>query len=137
MIAKAIATTPVPKREATGFARKAEEFFGVMNVCVEDGEWNSVVLMGVHACISMCDAICVYKKGERSKSSNHHDAIHLLEQALPAHDDVGRNIRRLQEVISKKHAVEYDPRNFSEKEARVFAEKIGRFFDWARTHLVA
>lgn len=131
---KSISTTQVSKNEYIDYLEKGRQFFSAMSMCLEDKEWDAVLLNGTHAVISTNDALCVYKLGKRSSSKIHQDAMTLLEKACPG-EEGKKNSRRLSEILNLKHQVEYEPKRFTEKEARDFVVKVERFVSWAKSQL--
>lgn len=127
---KKISTTAVPKEHCRDYAGKAQQGFRVMQWCLQDREWDSVLLNGVHASINLSDAISVFQIGQRSTGKDHRDAISLLTQALPNNKMIKKNAARLLEILDCKNEVEYEPRRFKEKEAYTFVKKVERFFEW-------
>lgn len=133
-MAKQIPTRPVAKSEYKNYRDKGVQFFHVMQICLEDGEWDAALLNGVHACISFNDAITTWHLGKTSSGKSHQDSIHLLSQAISSADGK-RNSTRLAEIINFKNLVEYEPRRFTETDARNFEKKVERFVEWVRTQL--
>lgn len=127
-------TTTVPKNAYKSFAEKADQFFNVMNICLNDREWDAVLLNGVHAAIAINDALCIFLLGLRSTSKMHQDSVRLLIQAVPTHEGK-KNAVRLAEILNIKHKVEYESRRFIENEARRFAVQVDRFKSWAEKQL--
>lgn len=129
-----IKTTPVSKSDYKLFQEKATQFFNVMNLCLNDREWDAVLLNGVHAAITINDALCVFLLGLKSTSKMHQDAVKLLIQAVPSNEGK-KNANRLAEILNLKHLVEYEPRRFTENEARRFSEQVDRFKSWVENQL--
>ena len=127
-------TTMVPKSDYKSFQEKANQFFNVMNMCLNDREWDAVLLNGVHSAITINDALCVFRLGLRSTSKMHQDSVRLLIQADPTPDGK-KNANRLAEILNSKHQVEYEPRRFTENEARRFAGQVDRFKIWVEKQL--
>lgn len=134
MVAQKIRTTHLPKHNYGDFKKKAEEFFNVMFICLEDGQWDAAVLTGVHAAISMTDAVLVNKKEIKSISPRHEDAVDLLKQELTSKELDGQN-NRLSRILNFKNLVSYQPIILSEKEAREFAKNVEHYFEWAKKML--
>lgn len=131
---KKIKTTEVSKSDYKNYRGKGLELFSVMRMCLEDRQWDAVLVNGIHSVISLNDALCVFKLGKRSTSQSHQDAAILLGQACP--EEEGRkNTRRLSEILNEKNEIEYLPKRFTEKEARSFSTKIERFVNWAEKQL--
>lgn len=131
MVAKKIQTANVPKTHYSEYLGKGRQFHGVMLASLEDREWDSVLLLGVHAAISATDALLVFHAGRRSISQDHQDVVPLLVQSLPDRQDVRQNANRLSQLLNEKHSVEYEPKRFTEKEALEFAKKVERYLEWA------
>lgn len=135
MAAKKIQTTNVPKTHYSSYLGKARQFLGVMLTSLEDREWDSVLLLGVHAVISATDALLIFHAGRRSISQSHQDVVSLLVQSLPDREDVRQNANRLSQLLNQKHVVEYEPRRFTEKEALEFSKKVERYVEWVLKQL--
>ncbi len=132
---KQISTKSIQKNEYKNYQDKGKQFFDVMLICLQDGEWDAVLLNGIHACISFNDAITTLYLGKRSSGKAHQDCAHLLLQALSS-TEAKRNADRLIEIINLKNLVEYEPRRFTQDAAHDFAKKVERFTSWAQTVLV-
>ncbi|MDP2600328.1 MAG: hypothetical protein Q8P84_06305 [Deltaproteobacteria bacterium] len=131
---KQVPTKNVQKSEYKDYQSKGKQFFDVMLVCLQDEEWDAVLLNGIHACISFNDAITTLYLGKRSAGKSHQDCAHLLLQAL-ASPEAKRNADRLIEIINLKNLVEYEPRRFTQTAAHDFSKKVERFVHWAQTLL--
>lgn len=134
-MAQEIKTTNLPQTEHSSYKAKARQFFNVMKMCLADKEWDAVLLNGVHAAISMNDALCIFLSGKRSISKMHQDAVKLLMQVSPHSEESKKNAHRLADILNLKHHVEYEPRRFAEKEARDFSNKVERFFSWVEKQI--
>ena len=135
MAAKKRDTVDIPKSEYKNYREKGLEFFNVMKSCLQDEDWDAVVLNGVHASISLSDALTVFRLGKRSSSQLHLDASGLLSQAVE-HDSEGRrNADRLAQILNWKHGAEYEPKRATEREAHDFAKIVERFVEWVRMKL--
>ncbi len=130
-----IITKNVSRENYRSYRGKALQFYGVMNICLQDREWDAVLLNGVHASISMCDALTVFHAGKHSKSAHHRDAALLLAESIPSDKNINKNVQRLCEIIDEKNLIEYQPKRFQEQEAFSFALKVERFFEWAKALL--
>ncbi len=135
MSPKQIVARTVPKTHYRDYLEKAKQFYGTMMTCLQDREWDAILLLGVHAAISVTDALIVFHSEKRSTSKSHQDAVTLLIQTLPSDPDVKQNATRLSQIINEKHKVEYEPKRFSEKEALEFVKKVERYLQWAQTKL--
>lgn len=135
MAAKVVNTRAVPKNEFAEYRDKGLQFYTVMKLCLEDREWDAVFLMGVHATISMSDAITVCRSGQRSTGESHREAATLLEEATGHSTEGAKYAARFLEIIRKKHEVAYEPRRFTEREAAEFAKQVERFVEWVKKQL--
>lgn len=134
-MAKQTNTTEVLKREYRSYRDKSMQFFGVMKTCLQDNEWDAVLLNGVHATISMADSITVFLLGKRSIGKSHHDSTLLLNQAVSASPEGRRNADRVAQILNYKHTAEYESQRSTEREANDFAKIVERFIDWGQKQL--
>ena len=101
-------------------ARLADEFSDDLG---EESAANVITSMAVLAGIAAADAICGKALGVRSKSSNHSDAVSLLNRA---HDGVSV-ANQLRALIDVKSAAAYEPQMVTKKrsaEALKHAERL-------------
>lgn len=132
---KNLKTTTVSRTEYLNYLGKAKQFYSTMLTCLQDHEWDTILLLGVHAAISITDALLIFQVGQRSISKAHQDVIYLLLQSLPDKEDVRQNSNRLSQILNEKHSIEYESRRFTEKEARDFVKKVERYFVWVEQQL--
>jgi len=137
MAATQIKTAPESTTAHVNFRGKAQQFYGSMMFCYQDQEWDSVFLLGVHAAISMTDALCVLKLQKRSISSSHQDAVRLLMECFSKDAEARKNTDRLAQIINQKHLAEYEAKRFTQKDASEFIKKVERFMAWAKNKLPA
>lgn len=135
MAPKKINTADVSKGDYRDYRSKGLEFFGVMKICLQDREWDAVLLNGVHAAISLSDAVTVFKLGKRSTGRSHQDAMILLSQAVAQNEEDRKNAGRLGDILNYKHTAEYESRRSTEREAHDFAKLVERFIGWAQKRL--
>ncbi|MBI4224385.1 MAG: hypothetical protein HY609_05580 [Deltaproteobacteria bacterium] len=48
-----------------------------------------------------------------------------------------KNANRLSQVLNERHLVEYEPRQFTQREAFDFAQRVERFMSWIASQLPA
>lgn len=132
MSPKKINAADVSKSDYRDYRSKGMQFFNVMKICLQDEEWDAVLLNGVHAAISLSDAVTVFKLGKRATGRSHQDATILLNQAVSQDDEGRKNSGRLGEILNYKHVAEYEPRRSTQREAHDFAKLVERFIDWAQ-----
>lgn len=135
MAPRKINTVDVPKPEYKNYREKGTQFFNVMKTCLQDRDWDAVLLNGVHASISLSDALTVFYLGKRSSGQSHQDAAILLSQAMDQNEEGRRYSDRLAQILNWKHAAEYESKRASEREAHDFAKIVERFIEWARKKL--
>lgn len=123
----------LPEGKARVYLRKAQEFARAMDAAVARRDWNAVGLNAVHAVISAVDAVTTSRLGQRSRSTEHLDAVGLLERTgIPdAHERASQALK----VLEQKNLVEYEAREFEEEEAQSAALRARRFLAWAESQL--
>ena len=87
---------------------------------------------GVHCAISATDAVMGIKAKLRSAGESHYEAIELLNLHIK-HENVGAQSARLTRILGQKSLVEYDSREFTEREASDITKDVGRYLDWVKT----
>ena len=127
---KAKFTKPVQREKSSNYKNIAQQFYDTMQDSLINRRFNSVGLNGIHACISLTDAILAKYKGIRSTDSNHIMSADLLGQVFQ-NEEGKKYKRRLEEILRLKNVVSYEGREFSESEANKIALSVDRFFSWA------
>jgi HEPN domain-containing protein len=114
------------------YLAKAEEFLrsGLENATSR--RWNAAALSAIHAGIAAADAVLVFERGLRSTAKRHEDVLDLL--AGPG-TDRSAALTHLRRILSRKNAVEYESRLFSQREAEEIMQHAERFLGWARTRV--
>lgn len=135
MAAHKIQTATLPRHHYKDYRQKASEFLKVMLICLNDGQWDAAVLNGVHAAISVTDALLVFRGGVRSVSQKHDDVVILLRQNISSKELNGHDAR-LSRILNFKSLVSYQPVVMNESKARQFAKDVERYFEWASKLLV-
>ena len=135
MAPKKLSTAEVPKGEYKNYREKGKQFAGVMKNCLQQEDWDAVILNGVHASICLADAVTVFLIGKRSTGKSHQDAAFLLSQAAGQDEEGRRQADRLAQILNWKHEAEYEPTRASQNEARDFEKIVTRFMQWAATRL--
>lgn len=123
-------TRPVGRSGAAGYLRKAGEFLESTRQALGAGRWNAAGLNAVHCAISACDAVLVYYTQERSASSDHEAAVHLLA-SLTKVPEARQKAEALRKVLHQKHMVEYEDRAVTAHEAAELAKLAERLHQWA------
>ena len=128
---KAKFTKPVDREKASSYKAIAEQFYETMQDALIAGRWNAVGLNGIHASISLTDAILAKYKGIRSTDSNHIMSADLLGQVFQ-NEEGKKYKRRLEEILRLKNLVSYEGRTFTESEATKMVQSVARFFSWGK-----
>lgn len=131
MTPKEINSKKVSRERNTIYWGKAMEFFESMVDAVRKQNWNAAGLAGVHCCISATDALLVKHAGVRSSSGSHQDVVGLL-QAKIRDADVGKQAKRLAEILTQKNLIEYIDKSYTEKDALPLKMSVERYMDWVR-----
>lgn len=118
---------------AYAYLKKAEDNYAAMVTALADNNYNAVGTLAMQCVISSADAICVYKKGERSISQDHKDICSLIEAiALKDARDKSAGLRR---IIAKKNTIQYECRSVYEAEAHDLAKAAKRMFEWVSINI--
>lgn len=134
MAAKKIKSGSIASENYINYLHKAQEFYDTMQTARAHKNWNAVGLNAVHCAISANDALLVYKKGIRSTSESHYEAIELLRVHIE-HPQIDNMTNHLRKIIAKKNLIEYEARDIRESEAEEIIKHTERFFTWVRSLL--
>lgn len=126
-------TEVVPKGRYLVYVERSNEFERQMIRAADEGAWNSVGLLGVHSVISACDALTVQRTGQRWSGPDHAGVLGVVGALHLA--DADRMLRQLSRVLEAKNRVEYESREFTEKEAETVRQSVTRVNAWVRSHL--
>ncbi len=128
MNAKPIKSIYAPQSAYKNFQHKAGDFYQVMKLSSDSELWNGVGLNAVHCVISLSDALTVYFLSKRFSGDDHKHASELLAQ-IPS-DSAKQYVTAFDKIISKKHMVAYEEREFRQSEALEIIKQTERFFNW-------
>ena len=129
MVAKKIKTKAMERGEYSTYLKKATEFYDIMLQAKEMGRWNAVGLNAVHCAISSSDAMLVFYAGLRSISDDHLLVIDLLSNSVGL-PEVKSKCETLRKILAKKSIIEYENRDFTQKEALEILKLTERFYTW-------
>jgi len=129
VLAKRIKTKVVERSEYRTYLKKATEFYEISYKAQEMGKWNAVGLNAVHCAISSSDALLVFYAGIRSTSEQHLAVVDLLSSSLKF-PDVKSKCETLRKILVKKSIIEYEDRDFTQKEAQEILKLTERFYTW-------
>ncbi|MGD0588138.1 MAG: hypothetical protein ABSA63_05020 [Thermoplasmata archaeon] len=118
------------KNRAPVYLRGAEEFAQQMDVAASSRAWNAVGLLGVHSVISSCDGLTVGLAGQRWSGQDHAGIRGMVQSLKLPHSEVA--LRHIGDVLDQKNQVEYEARDFSEKEAEEVRKKARRILIWVK-----
>ena len=129
MTPKNIKSKPTERSKYQIYLKKAKEFHQIMLESQKQQQWNAAGLNAVHCAISCCDAIIIYYAGIRSIAQDHYSAIDLLFQSVNL-PETSSKCNTLREILSDKNIIEYEDRDFTQKEALEILKLTERFYDW-------
>jgi hypothetical protein len=126
-------TEVLPKARYTVYFARAREFARQMDRAAADRAWNSVGLLGVHSVISACDALTVQRAGQRWSGQDHSGVIGMVNSLQLARSEAA--VRQIAHVLDKKNRVEYEAREFTEREASEIRQLATRVLAWISSQL--
>lgn len=129
MSPRKIKTRTLDRALFTVYRKRSQALYAGMQWAVTQRNWETAALTAIHCAISLGDALTVYAAGSRSRGDSHLDLVALLETSV-THPELGMQAQRLGRILSRKNAVEYEERLFSEKETRALVRDVERFFAW-------
>ena len=103
--------------------------------CLKNEDWNAATICAIHACISACDAMCIYFLGKRHAGENHNDAVRLFKTIRIQDGNLSKNANRLNRIIRIKNMAEYEERLVFKSEAEKLVKDMERFFSYVRKEL--
>jgi len=125
-------TRSTERSEYTIYLKKAKEFYQTMYQAEKAENWNAVGLNGVHATISLIDAILVRHSGVRSSEEDHMVVVDLLTSSIGNKiKDIVQKSQTAKRIIAKKNTVAYENRDFIKSEALDMIKQVQRFYQWA------
>jgi len=134
MSARKINTKGIQRSEYKTYLKKAGEFYDTMLQAEERKKGNAVGLNAVHCAISSADAMLVFYAGIRSISTDHRSVIDLLSSSVNL-PEVKSKCGTLRKILAKKNIIEYENRDFTQKEALEILKLTERFYAWVVSRL--
>ena len=134
MVAKKIKTKVMERSEYKIYLKKTNEFYDTMLQAKDSGKWNAVGLNAVHCAISSSDAMLVFYAGIRSTSDDHLSVIDLLSNSVRL-PEVKSKCETLRKILVKKSIIEYENRDFTQKEALEILKLTERFYTWVGSNI--
>lgn len=128
-------TRSVERFHAKDYLKRADECRNAMNRAFESGDWNACVINAIHCAISAADALCISKKGIRSASERHQDAIFLFLSIDQDSEEIKKNANHLSSLLSIKTDAEYGERPLSRNDAEQAKKHAERIFEFVKAKL--
>lgn len=126
-------TAVLPKARYVVYLARAREFARQMDRAATERAWNSVGLLGVHCVISACDALTVQRAGQRWSGQDHAGVIGMVRSLPLSKSEVV--VRQIARVLDQKNRVEYEAREFTEREATEIRQWSTRVLRWIVSQL--
>lgn len=133
MSAKSLSAVTVNQSEYKSHLNKSIDFLKGMELLEDQGLWHSTGLNAVHCVISLSDALTVYHLSKRFSGDDHRQASELLSQIQV--EEIKQYTNTFSRIISKKHMIAYEEREFRQSEAKEIAKQTERFFHWGLNQL--
>jgi HEPN domain-containing protein len=130
-----IRTREVARNLYTNYLKRSDECLKAAESSLLKGDWNAAAICAIHACISACDALCIYFLGRRNSGANHNDAVLLLEMIKIGNQELAINANRLRKVLSVKNMAEYEERLVRRSEVEKMMKDTERFLAFAISRL--
>lgn len=127
-------TRDVSKSFYQNYLKKADECLHAAKNSFSSQEWNSATICAIHACISGCDAMCVYFLGKRNAGDNHNDTV-ILFKTVKNDESINSNANRISRVLRIKNMAEYEERLVYRSEAEKVLKDCERFLEFVKKSL--
>ena len=121
----------IERSKASDYKKVAQNFFDGASLAREFEYWNAAGVLVVHAAIAWSDAIAIKLGGVKSRGTDHHDTIALLEELVAGDDDNKKAMQHLRRIIDHKNAVSYSGEIYERADIEQLWKLISRFRDWA------
>ncbi|MFH1548860.1 MAG: HEPN domain-containing protein [Candidatus Omnitrophota bacterium] len=118
---------------ALDYLKKATDNYEQMLLAIGKDNFNASATLALQCVISSADAVCVFEKGVRSISPNHLDVCDLVG-SLPIKGAKEKSTL-LRKIIAKKNLIQYERRNFYQKEALEVVKIATRFYQWVNEQI--
>jgi hypothetical protein len=126
-MAKKTKRATVDRADAGDYAAAGDQFFQAAELARQFEYWNAAGLLFVHAAIALADAVAIARRGQKSTSENHMDALALLEEASENVKGRDEAIGHLRRIIDEKNRVAYTGVSFRRVDLEKMAVHAGRF----------
>ncbi|MHB8731876.1 MAG: HEPN domain-containing protein [bacterium] len=128
-----VRTRSVARAQGTNYLRKAAEHMANAHAATAAENWDTAVLLAVHAAISAADAATVTYGEVRSTSPTHTDQVRLIRALFHSTEPAENAARALAAVLDRKHGVEYEARRCTARDAEAAIKHAERVLQWAQT----
>lgn len=128
-------TRDVDKSLYCNYLKKAEECYHASKSSFNLREWNAAAINAIHACISACDAICIYYLGKRHAGESHNEAVSLFKTIKADDKEINTNASRISRILSIKNLAEYEGRLVTKNEAEKLLKDCERFIEYIKKML--
>lgn len=121
----------VERGEASKYGEAGAQFLRAAELAREFEYWNAAGLLYVHSAIAFADAVAISRRGEKSTSENHGDALVLFGEAtagLRGRDEAREHLKR---IIDEKNRAAYSGITFRRAELEKLANHAERFRSFA------
>ena len=130
-----VKTVQASSADASNHLAKAQQFLQEARHALEGARYDAALLGAVHAAISAADAATIAVAHVRSADPDHQRVVDLVEDVAAKAGFADTRTKQLRLLIAKKHAVEYEARRTTAREAEDSVERAGRVVEWAATIL--
>ena len=127
--------TAVDRNRAPRYSDAGAQFFEAAELAREFEYWNAAGLLYVHSAIAYADAVAIQRRGEKSTSENHFDAVALFKEATA---DIPRRqeaLTHLDRIIEEKSRVAYSGVSFRRGDLEKLRTHTERFRSFAERTL--
>lgn len=121
----------IPRDDGARYARVADGFHRAAELALEHDYRGAAGLLFVHAGIAYADAVCIARRGVRSSSERHQDALTLLREAAGSAPGGDAALGHLRHLLDEKSRLAYTGDEPTAAEAAALAKHAARFRDWA------
>ena len=118
------------EREIRAYVKRSNELWRHAQFAYEERDYDAFAIMAIHASISLADAACIVKQGERYAGISHDEAVQFFYNLGGQNDGFKKACRRLGQIISEKSVAEYGGTSLNAKTAESIRLNSERFRDY-------
>ncbi len=116
--------------EIRSYVKRSNELWRHAQYAYQEEDYDAFAIMAIHASISLADAACILKKGERYAGTSHDEAVQFFYDLGIQDEGFKKACRRLGQIISEKSVAEYGGTNLNSKIAESIRLNSERFRDY-------